>query len=52
MICRIDGLDTALLALALLAQRAGQGKGRGIVAWSWDAKAGTRAKPHPDFHDI
>jgi hypothetical protein len=51
MICRIGGPDTAPLALALLAQRAWQGKGRGIAADTWDRKAGTGATPRTGFDD-
>ena len=38
MICRIGVPDTAPLALALLAQRAGQGKGRGARREEWDKR--------------
>jgi len=39
----------AFVALALLAQRAGQGKGRGIADKAWDTKPVMRCKACADF---
>jgi len=43
MASRIGGPDMALAALALLAQRAGQGKGRSVATKAWDTQPGTRS---------
>ncbi len=40
MRCRIGGPEVAFVSLALLAQRARQGKGHGIAGQAWDTKLG------------
>ena len=45
MRCRIGGPELAPVALALLAQHPGQGKGRGIAGTEWDRQFGRGSHP-------